>query len=122
VPPNDLKLMSRDEIKRRLVRHVGPKNVKRPREITTIDIAKWFGVDRDLVRLHIKPDGLINDFWQVAYSQFFALVDAGMIEIRFDPDGKKTLVRVPPPASPVKKTPLPFVDFSGGTPRLAFDS
>lgn len=103
--------MQRDEIKRRIARMTGAPIVKRPNEITLADIWKWFGVSERLVRMH--RDGLepINDFWQVSYTQFFGLIDAGLIEIRYV-EGRKTLVRLKKAKAPVKKTVRPYINFA----------
>lgn len=114
----DLKLMSREEIQRRLTRMKGERNVSRPEEVTRYDVARWFGIDARLVRMHNTGKEPINDFWQVNYTQLFALIDAGLIEIRWD-GRKKTLVRLAKPKAPVKKTVRPFINFQKMT--LEFD-
>lgn len=103
--------LSREEIIRRLIRMRGEKYVQRPDEITRRDVARWFGVDFRLIRSHQDQREPINDFWQIAYTQFFALIDAGLIEIRFD-GRKKVLVRLAKPKAPVKKTVRPYIDFT----------
>ena len=107
----DFPLLTKEEIVRRLVRMTGPKFVKRPNDVTRYDVARWFDVEGRFIRWHSSGERPINDFWQVAYSQFFALVDAGLIEIRYV-DGKKTLVRVAKPSKPPKKTLRPYIDFN----------
>lgn len=111
-----VKLMSIEEIKRRLVRMTGEPYVRRPNEITRVDVAKWFGIDKRYVRMHCDDE--INDFWQYAYSVFFEMMDKGLIEIQFDKHGKKMLVRVATPAAPPKKKLRPFVDLATMTLRL----
>lgn len=113
-----LKLLTREEIQRRFVRMTGVAHVKRPTEITRADVAKWFGVDVRLIRMHGDEPEVINDFWQYAYSVFFELMDAGLIELRYE-NGKKVLVRVARPGAPVKKKLRPFVNFSDMS--LGFD-
>lgn len=98
---------------------VGEPNRKRLDEITRNDVARWFDVDVRLVRMHQEDVKDISDFWQWAYTQFFAMVDSGEIRITFDKHGKKTLVRGEKPTTPVKKTPRPFVDLA--TMKLGFD-
>jgi len=110
--------MARDEIIRRLIRMKGERYVQRPNDITMYDLARWFGVDERLIRSHRGGREPINDFWQVAYTQVFALIDAGLIEIRYD-GRKKTLVRLAKPKAPVKKTPKPYINF--GKMSLEFD-
>lgn len=97
----------------------GLAHVKRPNEITKNDVAKWFGIDERLVRAHRDDPPGINDFWQYCYSMFFELMDAGLIEIRFNEAGKKTLVRVAKAASVKKKELRPFIDFENMS--LGFD-
>ncbi|HUP07666.1 MAG TPA: hypothetical protein VMU47_10975 [Caldimonas sp.] len=116
-----MKLLSVDEIRRRLSRMTGEPHVRRLDEITRNDLARWFGVDIRLVRNHSSGREAINSFWQVAYSQIFGLIDDGCIKIEFTTRGKKTLVRIPKPAVAPKKKLRPFVDFTGAHPRLGLD-
>ena len=113
--------MEKDEIVRRLVRMTGDPYVQRPNDITKNDVANWFGVEVRLVRMHMNGLREINNFWQVAYSQFFEMMDEGVLQIRFD-GRKKQLVKVERPAGtpPPKKKLRPFVDFS--TMRLGLDT
>lgn len=116
---NNVKLLARDEIQRRLVRMTGPRYLKRPDQITRFDLARHFGVDERYLRFHMTGKEEINDFWQVAYSQVFGLIDSGEMVLRYNELGKKTLVRVPKPATPVKKTLRPYIDFENMS--LGFD-
>lgn len=116
----ETKLLSHDEIIRRLIRLTGPRYVRRPNEITRFDVAKWFDVDERFVRMHATKVKEISDFWQFAYTQFFVLVDAGLIEIQFNDQGHKTLVRLAKPKAAVKKTLRPWVDLT--TMQLRLDT
>ena len=116
----NLKLLTRDEIIRRLRRMTGPKNVSRPTEFTRYDVAKWIGVDAGDVRAHMRGRKEITDAFQIIYSQFFMLVESGELEIRYNRSTKeKILVRVPPPAVPPKRKLQPAIDFT--TMRLKLD-
>ena len=117
---NEQTLMPKDWLQRRLSRfivHSGtPGGVFRP-VVTLVDIAKWFNVDYSLIR-HLE-DGKrqITDTWQVQLSQFFYLLDMGLIEIRVH-KRSKTWVRATPKEPPCK-APMPRVDFLAT--KLKFD-
>lgn len=115
---NSLRIMPRDEIRRRLAAMHGVPHVTRRDEVTRIDVAKWLGISFQAVRCHESGFWPITEGMQIAYSQFFALLDAGCL--KFDPTTKKkTLIRVAPPAQPPKKVVRPHVDFS--LLKLRFD-
>lgn len=109
--------MPRDEIVRRLKRMTGEKHVRRPDEITRVQVAQWLGVDMRLLRMHCAGV-VINDTWQIVYSQFFDLLDRGCLKLVREGRSKR-LERVPPPPVPPKKKLMPHVDFVSG--ELKFD-
>jgi hypothetical protein len=115
-----LNLLTAEEIVRRLKRMTGENYRMRPNQITRYDFAKWAGIDVREVRYHSKGIRPITDAWQIVYSQFFQLVDAGELVLQQDKRTKtKTLVRVPAPPVPPKRTLQPAIDFA--TMRLKLD-
>lgn len=114
-----LRLLTRDEILRRLARLRGAPFVRRPKEITRRDMANWMNVELKQIQMHQSGKMAISDSWQLIYSQFFALIDAGALVL--DPDSKKkTLIRVTPAARPAPRL-LPHIEFAGDRPRLRLD-
>lgn len=116
----NLKILTKDEIVRRLNRLRGEKYLSRPTEITLYDVSKWFGITIREVNSHATRYREINDAFQIAYSQFFHLVEGGELVIEYDKSTKKkTLVRVPAPAEPPKRKLMPAIDFA--SMRLKLD-
>jgi hypothetical protein len=117
---NEQSLMPRDWLRRRMTRfvHKGEHAAFRP-TITLNDLAKWFGVGYTLM-LHMENGRIdISDRWQVQLSQFFYLLDMGLIELRVGTKPKvKTWVRTAPSVAPCKE-PKPRVDFLAT--KLRFD-
>lgn len=114
-----LRIMDADEIRRRLARMTKNFYVKRKNEITKYDVAKFFNTELRDVRRHFKGTKPISKAWQIKYSHFFALLDAG--RIAFDPDSKvKTLIFVTP-KEPPRPEMRPKIDFSGSSPTLKWD-
>jgi hypothetical protein len=120
---NNIKLLGKDEILRRLARMTGEPYLRRPTEITKLDLAKWVGVDVRRIRLHTSLTEDISDSWQLIYSQFFALVDSGELVVKLEKNRNgvmtKVLVRGPKPAKPPRKPLMPRIDMA--TIRLKLD-
>jgi hypothetical protein len=113
-------LMPKDWLRRRMTRLVNKGHrggaTYRP-TLSLVDIAKWFGVDYALL-LHMEDGSLaVTDKWQVQLSQFFYLLDMGLIELRVK-GRHKTWARAIPKEPPCK-TPRPRIDFAAG--KLKFD-
>jgi hypothetical protein len=115
------RLLTREEILRRLRRLHGDKYRRRPNEITRHDVARWIGITMSLISQQESGIVLISDNMQMLYSKFFGLMDAGRIVIERDEDGrKKRLVQVAEPQKKNEKRSLrPFIDFNDGS--LKFD-
>lgn len=118
---NKLKLLSREEILRRLARMKGAPNVRRRHEITRLDMARWMGVDVRYIRFHETLREPITDSFQIIYSQFFHLIESGQLVIDPNQGPKKVLIRVPPPAEPPRKPIRPHIALSSNGPKLRFD-
>lgn len=120
---NEQTLMPKDWLRRRMTRlvHKGERGAPFRPTVTLVDISKWFSVDYGLIR-HMEDGRLeITDPWQIQLSQFFYLLDMGLIEIRVDMKSRtKKWVRVTPPAPPCKEA-RPRVDFLAAGPKLKFD-
>ncbi len=115
---NEQTLMPKDWLRRRMTRlvHKGAGAPFRP-SVTLVDISKWFNVDYSLIR-HMETGRMaITDPWQIQLSQFFYLLDMGMIEIKVA-GRHKTWVRSTPVVPPCK-APMPRVDFLAT--KLKFD-
>lgn len=117
---DDFPVMTRDEIRRRLSRMVGEKDLKRMHQVTLRDVARWMGVSRGCTRGHLTGAFEINEAHQISYSAFFALIDAGCLKLEVR-GGRKALVRVKPPKDPPRRALLPHIDFSIPIPKLRFD-
>ena len=114
-------LMPCDWLQRRLGRMVN-KGVKggafRP-VITLNDVAHWFNVDVTLIYQMERGNLAISDKWQVQFSQFFYMLDMGLITIRVNMKSRtKVWVREVNPDPPCK-TPMPRIDFAAT--KLRFD-
>jgi hypothetical protein len=118
---NEQTLMPKDWLRRRMTRLVN-KGFKgggfRPVVMLT-DIAKWFGVGYDLIR-HMENGRVpITDKWQVQLSQFFYLLDMGIIVLEVDMKNRhKRWTRNTQEPVPCKQ-PMPRVDFAAA--KLKFD-
>jgi hypothetical protein len=116
---HELPLMPKDWLIRRMARLVmrGQRGAPFRPTVTLYDIARWFGVDYSLI-LHMEDESLaITDKWQVQLSQFFYLLDMGLIELKVK-GRHKTWARATPKTPPCK-TPMPRIDFA--TTKLKFD-
>lgn len=117
---NEIPLLDRETILRRIAHMKGEPFVNRPTEITVLDMAKWFGVKRERIDLHTRKKEPISDTWQLCYSHFFHLVDTGQLALNVvvDPnDGRKKrkeLIRVPKPEVLPKRPIRPHIDFAEG--------
>ena len=114
-------LMPKDWLRRRMTRliHRDERGAPFRPSVTLVDISKWFSADYAFIRHMEDGDREITDEWQVKLSQFFYLLDMGLIELRVDMKRrKKTWVRATPVAPPCKE-PRPRVDFL--TAKLKFD-
>ena len=110
-----VRLIPKDELRRRLSRMVLERGKKRLTEVTLQDMARWIGCDRRDIRNHINGGEPVSDAFQIIYSRFFALLDAGELEIRIERNGpgmKKILVRVPKPATPPRRVLQPRIDYA----------
>lgn len=118
---NDIPLLAREDILRRLAHLKGVHGRPNMHAITIRDLARWFGVQRRRIRLHTEGVESISDMWQVMYSQVFHLIDSGELELRVEVDSndkrvrRKVLVRVPKPVTPPKRPVRPHVDLSDMT-------
>jgi len=115
---NEQTLMPKDWLRRRLTRLVykGQKSSFRT-TVTLGDVSNWFGVTSDLMR-HIEDGKIqISDEWQVKLSQFFYLLDMGLIEIKLQ--GRHKIWARATPTEPPCKEPRPRVDFSAT--KIKFD-
>lgn len=113
-------LMPKDWLRRRMTRlvHKGQAAGFRP-TVTLVDISKWFSVDYSAIR-HMEDGRVeISDLWQVQLSQFFYLLDMGLIEIRVNSKTKRKTWARSTPAQPPCKAPMPRVDFAAA--KLKFD-
>jgi len=120
-PIDEQPLMPREWLQRRMGRmvHKGQKGAPFRPTATLNDMSKWFGVDVTYIVQLENGKTTITDSWQVKLSQFFYLLDMGLIELRVDMKKRqKTWVRATPTAPPCK-TPLPRIDFIAG--KLRFD-
>jgi hypothetical protein len=91
-----------------------------PDEITRYDAAKWIGINIREVRSHMNGSREVNESFQIIYSRFFQLIESGELVLEYDrPTKKKTLVRVPEPATPPKRKLMPAIDFA--SMRLKLD-
>lgn len=109
---DEFRLMTREEIIRRLVRLKGVKHLRRTTEVTYRDVARWVGVSRRCCRAHMEGAFAMTDAHQLAYSAFFSLFDGGCLKIEISGRGRqKTVVRVEPPKEAPKREARPFVDF-----------
>jgi hypothetical protein len=116
---HELPLMPKDWLIRRMARLVmrGQRGAPFRPTVTLYDIARWFGVDYSLI-LHMEDESLaITDKWQVQLSQFFYLLDMGLIELKVK-GRHKSWARATPKTPPCK-TPMPRIDFA--TNKLKFD-
>jgi hypothetical protein len=118
---NEMRLLTREEILRRLKRLHGEKYKRRPNEITRHDVARWIGITLNLIQKQESGIFPISDNMQVLYSKLFNLMDAGRIAIETCEDGRqKRLVQVPAPEKKIEKNGVrPFIDFNDGS--LKFD-
>lgn len=113
--------MPSEWLQRRLTRmvHKGQKGGAFRPTVTLNDVSKWFCVDVTFIVQMESGRASITDKWQVQLSQFFYLLDMGLIEIRVDMKKRqKTWVRATPTEPPCK-TPLPRIDFLAN--KLKFD-
>lgn len=120
---NEQTLMPKDWLRRRMTRmvHKGQRGAPFRPTVTLVDIANWFCVNYHHVKHMEDGSTEINDEWQVKFSQFFYLLDMGVIEIRVDRQSRrKTWARVTPSAPPCKEA-RPRVDFLAAGPKLKFD-
>ncbi len=111
-PLNEQPLMPREWLRRRMGRLVSKGNRGAPFRptVTLVDISKWFNCHYDLIR-HMEDGKIeITDEWQVKLSQFFYLLDMGLIEVKVK-GRHKTWARATPSEPPCKQ-PMPRVDFS----------
>lgn len=118
---NEQTLMPKDWLQRRMARlvHKGQRGAPFRPSVTLVDISKWFNVDYSLIRHMEKGHLEITDIWQIQLSQFFYLLDMGLIEIRVDMKSRtKSWVRSIPTEPPCK-APMPRVDFLAA--KLKFD-
>lgn len=116
---HELPLMPKDWLQRRMARYVirGQRGAPFRPTVTLYDIARWFDVDYSLI-LHMEDESLaITDKWQLQLSQFFYLLDMGLIELKVK-GRRKTWARATPKEPPCK-TPMPRIDFA--TTKLKFD-
>ena len=110
-----VRLIPKDELRRRLSRMVGERGKKKLAEVTLDDMRKWIGCDRRDIRNHINGSEPISDAYQLIYSRFFALLDGGELEVRIQKNGAamtKILVRVPKPATPPLRVLQPRIDYA----------
>lgn len=118
---NEQTLMPCDWLKRRLTRmvHKGQKGGPFRPTVTLGDVAHWFDVDVTLISQMERGTVAISDKWQVQFSQFFYLLDMGLIELKVDMrKRKKTWVRATPSEPPCKEA-MPRIDFAAT--KLRFD-
>lgn len=116
---NEQPLMPREWLVRRMTRLVrkGQKGGPMRYTVTLVDISNWFGVHYDLIR-HMEDGRIaITDEWQVKLSQFFYLLDVGLIVLKVK--GRHKTWERATPAEPPCKQPMPRVDFSAT--KLKFD-
>jgi len=114
-------LMPKDWIRRRLTRMVqkGKKGAPFRPTCTLVDVSHWFSVDVTLIAQMERGQLLINDNWQIQLSQFFYLLDMGLIELMVDMKNRKKTWRRATPTEPLAKKPMPRVDFFAN--KLKFD-
>lgn len=114
----DVRILTREEILRRLARLKGKKHVPRMADITLQDLAKWMGVSRRCVRGHMAGAFPINEAHQHTYSVFFSLLDAGCLKVTLA-GKKKVIERVAPPKEAPRREMRPFIDLT--TMRLKLE-
>ena len=120
---NEQTLMPKDWLQRRMTRlvHKGERGAPFRPTVTLVDISNWFCVEYTNIRDMENGVKEITDDWQMKLSQFFYLLDMGLIAIRVDMKRrKKTWERATPTAPPCKE-PRPRVDFLAAGPKLKFD-
>ncbi len=117
---NEQSLMPRDWLRRRMTRlvHRGETPSFRP-SLTLVDISNWFTVDYVYIRDLENGKKVITDEWQVKLSQFFYMLDVGLIELKVK-GRKKTWARATPAEPPCKEA-RPRVAFLAAGPKLKFD-
>ena len=118
---NEQPLFPCDWLKRRMGRMVN-KGVKGGafRPVATLnDVAHWFSVDVTLIYQMERGTLSISDKWQVQLSQFFYLLDMGLIELKVDMKKRQKTWARATPAEPPCKTAMPRVDFLAT--KLRFD-
>lgn len=120
---NEQTLMPIDWLRRRMTRlvHKGERGAPFRPTVTLVDISKWFNVDYGFIR-HMEDGRVdISDQWQVQLSQFFYLLDMGLIEIKVNMKNRsKTWIRAAPTEPPCKEA-RPRVAFLAAGPKLKFD-
>ena len=128
---NELQLMSREEILRRLSRYRGDRlfGDRNNEDVFTIKlIAKYFGFTHCVILQWFMPKGnknhrRISDKKQILLTQFFQMIDRGELIVVHDGlrnSRVKSIVRVTPKAPP-KRQPLPKIDFTTTLPTLKWD-
>ena len=120
---NEQTLMPKDRLGRRMTRlvHKGERGAPFRPTVTLVDIANWFCVEYTYIRDMENGAKVITDEWQMKLSQFFYLLDMGLIAIKVDMKRRrKTWERTTPDAPPCKE-PRPRVDFLAAGPKLKFD-
>jgi hypothetical protein len=118
---NEQALFPCEWLQRRLARMVqhGRKGMPFRPTATLNDVSHWFGVDVTLIYQMERGTLAISDKWQVQLSQFFYLLDMGLIVLNVNTKTrKKTWVRATP-AEPPCKAPMPRIDFAAT--KLRFD-
>lgn len=117
---DDLPLLSKADIAQRFKALGGRAGQARRPDLMRQDIAKWLGCSPTLIKRVGSGKMVCSERVQLNATKFYALWDAGKIElvvsgrtravVRSDPNRPK-------PLPPVKK---PRIDFAGASPRVVF--
>lgn len=113
-------LISKPDLAARLASHRRPGKLRFVPDLTITDVSRWVQISYSSIDRYAKGKYHISDRVQIILTQFYTLLDKGLI--RLEVHGKhKHFVRVEPgktPAPPVREPRDPRVEFTPSGPVL----